>query len=291
MAALDKVLGQGNGRGQDKTQTSLRHLDQKLVKAYLDGVRTIWQPSRQKDQTSALIQALQLVASAQTAIRLLYVNESEFNRPLRQQIQTLATEMTSALAAQLPDHHLACRVLVRTIEALNAADTALVAAEPDALVTKRVVVPAELLYQAYHHLFPAERMLVVSGRSERETTCLGVAFEVTGVNSLGHVKADPNRLAFALIAMDRSDCFLSAWLHSHPGRGAISTYPSATDLAQHADWIRDYTTSLISAILVEDGWIRFFGTALDEHEIEINVTGSGVTREENNGYLYRLVSG
>ncbi len=279
-------------RAQAQARADLRRLDRSLAKEYLDGAKAIWQLPPQPGQAEALTRSLELVARARTLIQVLYTNVPESDSQLaRPQARGLANEIIAILAAEPPDHHVARRLLARTVDLLNAADAALVVDEPNSVAGKHLVVPSELLYQAHHALFPAERMLVLGGRTERETIRLGAAFEVTGANGMGHVKADPDRLAQALIAMDRADCFLGAWFHSHPGRGAASTHPSSTDLTQHQDWIADYTPRLVSAILVEDGWIRFFGTALERHEVQIAVTGSGVSTMEDDGYLYRLVAG
>jgi hypothetical protein len=81
---------------------------------------------------------------------------------------------------------------------------------------------------------------------------------------------------------------LAAWVHSHPGTGAACTHPSHIDLRQQKDWIRDYTAELLSAIVVEDRWIRFWGPAVETGRIRLRLAGEGVTREDNDGHLYRL---
>lgn len=150
-----------------------------------------------------------------------------------------------------------------------------------------VVVPTDLLFQLHQELLPAERMAIVSGRENGNGQVLaGAAFDVTGEAHTSHVQADPRKLAQALIAMERAGTHLALWIHSHPGTGRMATHPSATDTTQHADWIRDYTPSLVSVILVEDGWIRFWGSALERQEVALEVVGNGVTEEDSN--VYRL---
>lgn len=153
---------------------------------------------------------------------------------------------------------------------------------------KRIIIHTDLLYQAFLALFPAEKMMVASGRSVAETINLGALFDITGLASAGHVRADPDQLGRALIAMDNSDSFLAAWVHSHPGRGLSATLPSSIDQVQHQDWIQHYSSNLVSAILVEDGWIRFWGSALDNHQATIELVGSGITKEIENEWVYRF---
>jgi proteasome lid subunit RPN8/RPN11 len=200
-------------------------------------------------------------------------------------------DVVEHLRSQPWDRHAAREGLRRTLNLLNIADAEItsVIKEIPATTVRRIVVPGDLLYQAHHTLFPPERMLVAAGRRTGGTPTLGAVFEVTGANSAGHVKADPTRLARALIAMDLSGTYLAAWLHSHPGSGPGATRPSSIDLNQHQDWIRDYSPALLSAVVVVDGWIRFWGTALEADQIEVGVVGPGVITEDKDGYLYRLV--
>jgi proteasome lid subunit RPN8/RPN11 len=153
---------------------------------------------------------------------------------------------------------------------------------------RRVLVSSDLLYQAHHALFPAERMLVVAGRQCGDVVMLGAVFDVTGTASTWTVRADPIRLARALIAMDMSGTYLAGWIHSHPGNGAQATWPSSTDLQQHQDWIRDYTVSLLSAIVVADGWVRLWGNALESRQIVVEIIGEGISKEEQHDWLFRL---
>lgn len=153
---------------------------------------------------------------------------------------------------------------------------------------RHILIAPDVLFQAHHGLFPAERMLVASGRRTGDKTELGALFDVTGEHHAVHVQADPALLARALIAMELSGTHLACWIHSHPGVGADATHPSAIDHRQHADWIRDYTPALLGIIIVRDGWIRLWGTAIEKGTALVDVTGPGVTRESNDGDLYRL---
>lgn len=150
-----------------------------------------------------------------------------------------------------------------------------------------VIVPVDLLYQAHACLFPAERMVVVGGQGGHFTR-LGALFDVTGDSQTTLVKNHPRRLAQALIVFQKAGSRMAAWGHSHPGLGPGATHPSHTDLNQHADWIRTYTPNLVSFIVVEDGFIRFFGTALDHKRIALTLTGSGITPENPHEHIYRI---
>jgi hypothetical protein len=159
--------------------------------------------------------------------------------------------------------------------------------KPVATQVSRATITSDLVYQAHHHLFPAEKMLVASGQRGDNEVKIGAVFEVTGDHSMGHVRADPSRLGRALISMELTDTHFAMWLHSHPGCGREATRPSTTDLKQHTDWLRDYSPNLISAIMVHDRWIRFWGTALDTGKVKIEISGPGITKEGEHG-LYRL---
>jgi hypothetical protein len=131
-------------------------------------------------------------------------------------------------------------------------------------------------------------MAVVAGRRSGAVTTLGAGFDVTGEFSLASVRADPTRLARALISMDLSGTFLAVWVHSHPGKGPGCTNPSMIDLDQQRDWARDYSDDLLNAIFVEDGWFRFWGPAVESGRIQIRLEGPGVIKEESDEHLYRL---
>ncbi|MDQ4120035.1 MAG: hypothetical protein M3209_01030 [Acidobacteriota bacterium] len=152
----------------------------------------------------------------------------------------------------------------------------------------RILISSTLLYQLHHSLFPAERMLVCAGFKKGETIEIDGVFDVTGKATSGYVKADAARLARALIAMSETDRYFALWVHSHPGTGGGMTYPSSTDLNQEAEWLKDYSSNLVNAIMVEDRFVRFWGKALDEERVTVKINGAGVRRESETEHLYRL---
>ncbi len=198
------------------------------------------------------------------------------------QLSGLTEDVLGSLQAQPQDKHDARQAFARCITLLIAASRSLGArSRPQVeMVRRKVLVSSDLLLQAHFTLLPPERMLVGAGRTAGSESVLHSLFDVTGAHHSSHVHSDPERLARALITMERSGSFLLAWLHSHPGRGAAATLPSAIDFRQHDDWIRDYSENLLSVILTADGHIRFWGKALESGRIAPQVTGRGVVRTE-----------
>lgn len=154
--------------------------------------------------------------------------------------------------------------------------------------TPKMLISSTLLYQLHHSLFPAERMLVAAGRKTGQTIEIDGVFDVTGKASSGYVKADANRLGRALIAMSETEKYFVLWIHSHPGRGKGATHQSSTDLNQEAEWLKDYSPNLVNAIMVEDGFVRFWGRAVEEKRITVEVIGSGIIQDSANESIYRL---
>lgn len=154
---------------------------------------------------------------------------------------------------------------------------------------KTVRVSTDLLYQCFQTLFPAERMLAIAGRTKGDRVELGAVFDVTGVASAGHVRADPKKLGQALIAMSATDTHLAAWFHSHPGSGLMNTCPSGTDLRQHKDWLQDYSERLLSGIFVHDNYLRFWGSGLEEGQISISLEGTGIVPVKGEKHVYKIV--
>lgn len=154
--------------------------------------------------------------------------------------------------------------------------------------TPRMIIKSTLLFQLHHSLFPAERMLVGAGQKIGKTIEIEGIFDVTGNASSGYVKADAERLARALIAMSETGKYFALWIHSHPGRGAGATHPSGTDTNQEAEWLKDYSPNLISAIIVEDRYIRFWGNALDAKRVKIEIIGTGIRRASESEEIYQL---
>jgi hypothetical protein len=153
-----------------------------------------------------------------------------------------------------------------------------------------ILIQSDILFQCFQSLFPPERMLAVSGRRKNRQIELGAVFDVTGNASAGHVQADPRKLGQALLAMNFTDTHLAAWFHSHPGTGLPNTCPSGIDLRQHADWLRDYSSRLLSGIFVQNRYLRFWGTALDKGEIQVRIVGPGVTAVKGDNHVYQFVT-
>ncbi len=160
-----------------------------------------------------------------------------------------------------------------------------------AIAVPGVHLPTELLFDAQHYLFPPERMALISGRAIDGKTLLTTAFDVTppGPVNSGHVSGDPQRLAGALIAMERAGAYLAAWIHSHPWRGAEATQPSSTDRQQYADLVRHYTKDLVGIIVVSDGHFRIWGDAVESGHIQLQLVGDGVQTICEENHVYRLV--
>lgn len=131
-------------------------------------------------------------------------------------------------------------------------------------------------------------MLVGAGSKNEGIIEIEGIFDVTGRATSGYVKADANRLARALIAMGETGKYFALWVHSHPGRGKEMTHPSSTDLNQEAEWLKDYSPNLVNAIMVEDRYIRFWGKALDEKRINVEIAGGGINKDAGGEHLYRL---
>lgn len=154
-----------------------------------------------------------------------------------------------------------------------------------------VCVPAELLYHASTALFPAERMAIIGGRRTGRAITFGPTFDVTS-DGLGtgraHVRADPDQLRGALLGLERAGAHLAGWIHSHPGLGPRATEPSTTDRAQHQDWVHDHSSALVSIIVVADGVVRLWGTAVESRAVRIEIIGSGVTQVPGYEHVFQL---
>lgn len=148
--------------------------------------------------------------------------------------------------------------------------------------------PSAMMFGFRQSLFPAERMIVGAGRRTAGMVTVEALFDVTGVASPGGVQADPNLLGQALIGMSLSRSYFALWVHSHPGSGPGATHPSNIDLAQHADWLLHYSPDLVSAIMVEDRYFRFWGTAVESGTISLSVKGDGVIPVSVRENVYKL---
>jgi len=268
---------------------ALKTLLRALSKEYARQVAILRRCGESPAQVEALAAFLPRIAQVR-AVLVQTLQDGTDPRPVRDILRRLAGEVLSNLEALPENHRVARESLLRTLSRLNRADAQMARCLEEASKAGRrfVVLSSAVAYQFCHLLFPPERLLVVAGRRRGKSTVLEAAFDVTGSNSGGHVRADPTRLGRALIAMDLSDTYLAAWVHSHPGAGPEATCPSATDQHQHQDWLRDYSPDLLGVIVVADGWMRFWGPALEHGQVYLQVVGSGIHQEDRDGHLYRL---
>jgi proteasome lid subunit RPN8/RPN11 len=183
----------------------------------------------------------------------------------------------TTLANEVRTHHQPTADLLRDAAArLIVSEARAEEKEVPAGARRRIRIGSDLLYHFCLTAMPVEKMLVVAGRVSGPDVIIGASFEVTGTGSVAHCRADPDRLAQALVSMSNSGCHMAMWIHSHPGLGPGGTYPSSIDTGQHSDWIRDYSSDLVSGIVVEDGWIRLWGTALEHDDVDVAIEGDGV---------------
>lgn len=270
----------------------LKRLSKTLAKENSRQIKTLSCLTSDPGQLETLFGPLKTTAEVRAEIALARQKRCE-----GQAAQTVALlgHLSKAVRERLnaePRENLhALQALSRTLVLLLAAQEALLPVTQRIAVLprkRRVVISEDLLHEAYQLLFPAERMLVVAGQRMANTTRLARLFDVTGDQTGGHVRADAALLGRALIEMDQSESFLAAWVHSHPGVGPAATCPSSIDLRQHQDWIRDYSATLLSIIVVKDRWVRFWGTGLETGQIEVELLGHGLIKENIHGYIYRL---
>ena len=152
-----------------------------------------------------------------------------------------------------------------------------------------VFFPTDLMVTAWRQLFPAERMIVFGGR----TTSLGVritsATDVTEPRpSAVHVYACPERMTRTLMDFEHTGAHLAIWMHSHPGEGPRSTYPSATDLKQEKELRRHYSQRLVNIIAVRDGWLRLWGPAVENGVVKVQWLGDGIESQPGDTHVYRV---
>jgi hypothetical protein len=274
--------------------TVLQKLSRKLTKEYQLQISTLSCLAWDSRRLETLFGPLKFTAQARAKIALVLEKswDGQAGQPAAL-LAELAEAVTERLGAEPGENLYARQALSRVLGQLLASQEAMlptmqpISARPALGEKRRVLVTQDLLHQCYNSLFPAERMLVVSGRRIGDTTRLADMFDVTGDQSGGHVRANPVLLQQALIQMDQSDAFLAAWLHSHPGFGPGATQPSPIDLGQERDWLQDYP-NLLNLIVVEDRWVRFWGTKLESDRIEVEILGRGVITENKHGNVYRL---
>jgi hypothetical protein len=208
---------------------------------------------------------------ATAAINAGRMAQHRLTRRARVILNRTARLLTLAQLSVFPmDRTVAPRSAVRAIERSDVEES------HDSKAVRTLEIQSEQLYHFQHSTMPPEKMFVVAGRIAGNRAVLGSAFEVTGTSNGGHCRADPSRLGRALIAMANTETVLAVWLHSHPGLGAEATRPSNTDLRQHEEWIVDYSTRLVSAIAVSDGYIRLWGDAIEQGSVRPEIVGPGV---------------
>ncbi|MEP6708365.1 MAG: Mov34/MPN/PAD-1 family protein [Pyrinomonadaceae bacterium] len=284
----------------DPIRTRLNSLSKRLGKVYRDEAKRMVTSSTTLAETEALHSAVRSLTETKRAIDKMLLNspilsEEKVNDVLAGQ----RTRLQNAIQQQKLDSHFQAGVISSLVLNLlflvengvengNHDELAIPTPTSGANQTTCIKITSDLIYQIHHNLFPAERMLVASGKRSENVVNIGAVFEVTGKASSGHVRADPEKLARAFIAMELTQTHFALWVHSHPGTGKEWTRPSFTDLAQHEDWLRDYSADLVSAIMVQDRWIRFWGTALENRCLALEVVGPGIIREESHETIFRL---
>ncbi len=152
-----------------------------------------------------------------------------------------------------------------------------------------VVIPTDLLIAAWRQLFPAERMVFLSGHRLGQSTRLTSVRDVTGsTRSDAYVKACPNLLRESLLDFEAAGAPVAAWLHSHPGQGRGATHPSGIDWRQDAALRQDYGPRLVGLIATVDGWLRGWGQALADGTVHIRLEGRGISEVSGEPHVYRL---
>lgn len=160
---------------------------------------------------------------------------------------------------------------------------------PPAQPVAAIVIPTDLMVVAFRQLFPAERMVVFGGRRTDDRIVLTSFVDVTERRpSAAHVRACPQKLGQALMDFEKCGAHLALWLHSHPGFGALATYPSDIDRTQEQKLRAHYAEHLLCGIVVADGHLRFWRHATG-HQPELSWEGSGVKSCPHHHDVYKLV--
>jgi len=156
-------------------------------------------------------------------------------------------------------------------------------------VGPQLLVPTDLLVSAWRDLFPAERMMFLGGSADGSTRRISSVWDVTGSDrSIAHVKASPALLGRALLDCQVAGAHVVGWLHSHPGHGIAATYPSHIDWRQDADLRRDFGSGIVGFIATADGYVRAWGSTIDECLIQVCMLGNGLMPVEGETHVYRL---
>ena len=280
------VRSQDSARQAEKT---IRQLRRSLGKEYRKNVGGLYGISNQPQQAAALCEVLLFLSRTQAEIDgirrkgpVTTDKALSFTREAVEEILDIFQHQPSPLART---------ALADALKVVSVAQGQLplqIPSSKERMAGRTILIHTELLYQGYGMLFPAERMMVAAGRTADETSTLTALFDVTGNAHSANVRADADRLARALIAMEATDSFLLGWIHSHPGNGAGATIPSSIDRRQQKDWIRDYSQNLLGIIMVEDGYFRLWGSAVEEGKVQVVLSGGGIQESEEEN-VWRLV--
>lgn len=260
-------------------------LELDLSRFFRSSIRRTRRMLAEPDQAADLTQAALAASKLRLALQRLPSDAAE--DALRSELTQAGEQIRRQLATLSPERCDACRAWGELLALVEAAERRLPAIGIDSVAVS-VNIASDLLLSAHARLFPAERMLVASGRREGPNVLLSTLFDVTGQASSGHVRADPQALGRSLILMETAGSFLAGWIHSHPGAGPSAACPSSTDLNQYLDWHKHYSPHLLCAIIVRDGWVRFWGENVESGQVCVKVIGSGVESEKNDETLYRL---
>jgi hypothetical protein len=294
----------------DDARGVLKTVERSLSTEWTDGLRyATGAPSLDPAQTESLHTAIENLTECHTAIRRLVAAKGPVSPQTASDIVATQLAHTKQLAVnRTATCERAANITTKTLNLLFAAGQELRstfglkghAAEiiglgrvpnqaPAMRTAKRIMeLHSAKMFELRQSLFPAERMIVGAGRRSDKVVTIEALFDVTGNANAGGVKAHPDRLGQALIAMSQSGTHFALWIHSHPGRGPGMTHPSSIDLRQHADWLKNYSPDLVSAIMVEDRYFRFWGTALETGTMAVSVMGDGVASVSADEHVYRL---
>lgn len=265
-----------------RLRSDLQFLDRRIIS-------NLKAPAICRKHFQASVKARECICTTKAAVDDLLVRHVDASTT-RRALTGLAAQVHDVLAdSAFPFDSHGAQVLRQAVRCLFESDHGLDRLGTYAPLEETTVrVPSTLLYHAHCSLFPAERMIVTSGRHWAGGLALENSFDVTGVASAGHVRADPEKLGRALIAMSVSDAHMAAWIHSHPGYGIGSTLPSHIDLEQEKDWLSEFSPLLLGLIVVADGFVRFWGQAVEQKQVHIVIDGPGVIQQESNDHVYKL---
>ena len=102
------------------------------------------------------------------------------------------------------------------------------------------------------------------------------------VQNMLFVKGEASSNLASLVDIEEHGYILSGWVHSHPGKGEGSVYPSGTDI-KNQKTLEAAKYSVLGAIFSQDGYIRFFA---DNFKFNVEVMGRGIEHVKEN--LYKI---